>query len=198
MVMALWKLTPVDRNDLNWGASLVTETLIVRAPDELAARSEANNAFGLVPQHVSGTEPLVVPWLYSGLVSAEEIDDLLPKLVALEKEGNRTRLGKGLRTILNDLRGTPPSAVILLTDGITTEGEKLSSAAEYARSRGVALFPVGLGDPEPVRDMELTGLQVDDVAFVNDPITFFYTLTGRGYAGKTAMVSVREKESDAS
>ncbi len=91
--------------------------------------------------------------------------------------------------------GCAPSAIIMLTDGITTEGEKLSAAAVFARRKGVPVFPVGLGDAQPVRDLEIADVQVDDVAFVNDPITFLYTLNSRGYQGKTVFVTLRDEAS---
>ncbi len=126
-------------------------------------------------------------------VSPADVDEALPRLRELEAEGDRTQLGKGLRTVLNELRGAPPSAIVLLTDGITTEGEKLSAAAVFARRKGVPVFPVGLGDSEPVRDLEIADVQVDEVAFVNDPITFLYTLSSRGYKGKRVSVTLRDE-----
>lgn len=126
-------------------------------------------------------------------VSPEEVDDFLPNLRELETEGDRSSLGKGLRAVLNDLRGAPPSAIVILTDGITTEGEKLSSAAVFAQRKGVRVFPVGLGDPEPLRDLEIADVQVEDIAFVNDPIKFLYTLTGRGFADQPLTVSLEDE-----
>ena len=58
----------------------------------------------------------------------EDLQSLIPEIRELEPTGEQTRLGDGLRQVLNDLRGTPPSAIILLTDGITTDGERLSDA----------------------------------------------------------------------
>ncbi|QDU44482.1 von Willebrand factor type A domain protein [Symmachiella dynata] len=126
-------------------------------------------------------------------ITPEDVDEVLPQLRDLEAEGDRTQLGQGLRSVLNDLRGAPPTAIILLSDGITTEGEKLSAAATFARRKGVPIFALGLGDAQPVRDLEITDVQVDDVAFVNDPITFLYTLSARGYAGKTVSVTLRDE-----
>ena len=58
-----------------------------------------------------------------------------------EPEGETTRLGQGLRNVLNELRGVPGrAAVILLSDGVTTEGETLTDAATYARRRGVPIL----------------------------------------------------------
>src|SRR6185369_2443072 len=46
-----------------------------------------------------------------------EIQSLLPLLRQMEPRGDETRLGDALRSVLNGLRGTPPSAVILFSDG---------------------------------------------------------------------------------
>ena len=40
------------------------------------------------------------------------------------------------------------------------------------------LYPIGLGDPEPARDLELTELLVDDVVFVDDMVRFQAKLHG--------------------
>ena len=60
----------------------------------------------------------------------------------LQPRGESSRLGAGVRFVLSDLRGTPPAAIVLLSDGINTEGESLSDAAHYARRKGVPLFTV--------------------------------------------------------
>lgn len=126
----------------------------------------------------------------------QEIDALLPEIRKLEPNGNQTRLGDSLRRVLNNLRGTPPTAVVLLTDGVTTDGEKLSAAARYARQKGVALYAVTLGNSEPVRDVALHDLLADDVAFVDDPVTFTFKLTSSGYAGQRVRLELREKDSN--
>jgi hypothetical protein len=112
----------------------------------------------------------------------------------LEPRGESSRLGTGLRYVLSDLRGTPPAAVILLTDGITTDGISLGDASQYARRKGVPLYTVGLGSEKPLVDLELADLLVDEVVFVDDVVNFEYKLTGRGFAGKTVEVVLREKD----
>lgn len=127
-------------------------------------------------------------------LKAEEIDKLLPELRDLQPHGDQTRLGDGLRRILNGLRGTPPSAVILISDGITTDGEKLSAAARYVRQKSVPLFTVSVGNAEPTRDLELHDLLLDDVAFVDDPMTLSFVLTGNGYAGQKGHLTLKLKD----
>ena len=123
------------------------------------------------------------------------LDEQIAELKKLPAEGETSQLGAGVRSVLADLRGTPPAAIILLSDGITTDGESLSEAANYARTKGVPLFLVGLGTDEPLRDVRLTDLLVDDVVFVDDVVNFQATVTADGYAGKTVEVVLRDKAS---
>ncbi len=125
----------------------------------------------------------------------EDMEPAVKKLEAVEASGGQTRLGDGVRNILTELRGAPPTAIVLLSDGQTTEGESLSRAAELAKRKGVPIFAVGLGSPEPARDIELTELLVDDVVFVDDAVRFQVKLTTRGFQGEKIRVQLKQKES---
>ncbi len=113
---------------------------------------------------------------------------------AIEPMGTQSRLGDGVRQVLTELRGAPPSAIVLLSDGQTTEGEPLSKAAELAARKGVPLFTIGLGSAEPARDIELTELLVDDVVFVDDAVRFQAKLLARGFQGEKVVVRLKELE----
>jgi hypothetical protein len=108
--------------------------------------------------------------------------------------GGSTRLGDGIRTVLNDLRGTPPTAVIVLSDGITTEGETLADVAAYAKRNGVPLHTVAIGSETPIRDLEVTDLAVDPVVFVDDVVSFQAKLTATGYGNRHVELTLHEKD----
>ncbi|MFT7643459.1 MAG: hypothetical protein ACI9G1_005224, partial [Pirellulaceae bacterium] len=57
------------------------------------------------------------------------------QIKSLQAIGNSSRLGTNLRDIIEAQRGRPTAAIILLTDGITTEGKSLGEVAEYARRK---------------------------------------------------------------
>jgi hypothetical protein len=124
----------------------------------------------------------------------EQIVPALEKLRGVEATGGQTRLGDGTRQVLTELRGAPPSAIVMLTDGQTTEGEPLSKAAELAARKGVPLFTVGLGSAEPARDLELTELLVDDVVFRDDAVRFQAKLLARGFQGQIVTIRLRERD----
>jgi hypothetical protein len=114
----------------------------------------------------------------------------------LRAEGESSQLGTALRQVLNDFRGSSLAAVIMLTDGVTTEGDDLVQAARHAARGGVPLFFVGVGDSHEVRDLKLHDLQVEDAVYVNDRIVFEVRLTGQGYTQLTVPVTLREKGND--
>ena len=132
------------------------------------------------------------------LQGEEQLADLVSRLESLRPEGDATRPGPAMAKVLNDFRGAPPAAVVVITDGraSTTEAEKLSSAAADAAARFVPVHAIGVGSEQPARDLELTELMVDEVAFVDDPVQFVATVKSYGFAGQTAEVVLREEDSD--
>jgi hypothetical protein len=133
----------------------------------------------------------------SARVQSGTVAEQLEVFRKTEPTGESSRLGEGVRAVLDDLRGTPPTAVILLTDGITTDGDTLSQAAAYARRKNVPLFTVGLGSQDAVRNLALHDLLVDENVFVNDVVNFEFKLTGRGLEGRDVTVRLREQDQDA-
>jgi hypothetical protein len=122
-----------------------------------------------------------------------KLEPALDLVKKIEPTGAQSRLGDGVRYVLTELRGAPPSAVVLLSDGQTTEGEPLSKASELAARKGVPLFTVGLGSAEKARDIELTELLVDDVVFVDDAVRFQAKLLARGFKGEKVVVRLKER-----
>ncbi len=121
-------------------------------------------------------------------------EELLEKIRNVKAEGPATHLGRAVRSALTDLRGTLPSAVIVLTDGINTEGESLYDAAAFARDKNVPLVAIGIGSEEPLRNLRLSDLTVDEVVYVDDIVTLECQLTGPGFAGRQVEVTLREKD----
>ena len=123
----------------------------------------------------------------------EDVPGIVKEIRSAAPTGDRTRLGAGIQAVLDELRGTAPAGLVVLSDGINTDGPPLADAAEYARRRGVPLFPIGLGSQQPLRELKLSDLLVDDVVFLNDVVTFDCRLTASGFQGKKVVVSLRAK-----
>ncbi len=118
-------------------------------------------------------------------VDAESLDSATLELAASDTS---SRLGDSLREIIDRQRGRSTAAIVLLTDGATTEGPLLSEVARYARQKSIPLHFVGLGSEQPPRDVRLSDLLVDEVAFVGDLLSFDVQLHSVGLAGRPAVV----------
>lgn len=127
-----------------------------------------------------------------------EREDVAQAISDVAAEGDSSQLGTAVRQVLNDFRGSSLAAVVVLTDGITTEGEDLVKVSRYAAQRRVPLVYVGVGAAHEARDLFLHDLHVEDAVYANDRIVFEARLTGQGYAdGRSVTVSLREKGKDA-
>jgi hypothetical protein len=103
-----------------------------------------------------------------------------------------------VQQILDDYRGAPPAAVILLSDGVTTAGVPLADAARQARRVGVPLFAIGVGSDEPPRDIEIADVLVDDAVFVDDLVNFQVRIKATGLEGQPGKLSLRREAADES
>jgi hypothetical protein len=132
------------------------------------------------------------------VTAPEEIDHALDQVRALKAEprNDSSQLGTAVRQVINDFRGSSLSAIVMLTDGVTTEGEDLVKVSHYASQYGVPLYFVGIGDEHDRRDLALHDLQAEDSVYVNDQIVFELRLTGHGYNNLTVPVRLREKGKD--
>lgn len=106
----------------------------------------------------------------------------------VEADQSVSRLGAGLQEILERQRGRPTAAVVMFTDGVTTEGRTLGDVAEIASRRQIPLYLVAVGNDLASRDSQIVDLVADDLAFVNDWLQFEVKLTANGFEGRSGLV----------
>lgn len=126
----------------------------------------------------------------------QQLDRARKALRRLEAEGKESRLGTAVRQVLDYYRGSSLTAIVMLTDGVTTRDETIGQTAEFAAQKGVPLFFVGIGDDHPIRDLRLHDLKVEDTVYVNDRVVFEANLTGQGYKDLTVPVVLKLKQKD--
>ena len=114
-------------------------------------------------------------------------------LRALRPLGVETRPAPCLQHIFDEFRGTSPAGIVLLTDGVASRSasERVSIAAELARSQSIPVFPIGLGSSDPDRDLELTDIQVERLAILGDPLLFSARVRSWGVQDEKVRASLR-------
>src|SRR5262249_8389841 len=110
-----------------------------------------------------------------------------------DSKNDSSQLGGAVRQALNDFRGSSLAAIVMLSDGVTTEGEDLVRVSKYAAQNGVPLFFVGIGDAHEARDLIVNDVNVAEWVYVNDRANFYVQITGKGFTDLEVPVQLFEK-----
>lgn len=127
-----------------------------------------------------------------------DLPALTAAIAGLQPRGSETRLAASVDQVLQEFRGSPPAAVVMLSDGISSAGapERLSEARQPAAMQ-VPLFTVAIGSSEPGRDLELYDLQVDSLVFVDDTVGVEFSVRAYGLKGREADIRLRRGDGPA-
>jgi hypothetical protein len=114
---------------------------------------------------------------FLGEFGPADADRLGEAIARLRADQPASRLGENIRAILETEHA---QAVILFTDGIVTQGERLRDVAHAARHRGVPLFLAGAGSIRGQPTIQLQDLRVADWALLGDTVVFEAALRAQG------------------
>jgi hypothetical protein len=105
---------------------------------------------------------------------------------------NATRISAALEQALADAAGQPLSGVLLISDGQQNVGdEPLAVAKRYGEARA-PVYTLGMGDPNPPKDVLVTGILVDEVVRKGDDVMVAVSFRQRGYTGQTVPLTLKQ------
>ncbi len=111
-------------------------------------------------------------------------------LKRLSADGSSSPIGDRLRDLMVARRGTPTAAIICFTDGAVTSGLELAEAAGLAERQGIPLRWIGLGSAQPVPDLAIEEVIVEDTVFLDDLVRFDVRLRATALAGQPIDVRI--------
>ncbi len=118
--------------------------------------------------------------LMAELSNPDQCARMLEQIIDLAPEGESSRLGDAVNSVLTTFRGRSLSAIIMFTDGQTTKGDDLPKSGELAASMKVPLFFVGVGDNQPAPDLIVSDLKAERVINVKDRLMIEVRVTAEG------------------
>lgn len=107
----------------------------------------------------------------------------LTDLGGAKADGAQTNIFRALRDVDAELRGLPLGAVVLLSDGGRNAGGNYEASAEILKSRGVPLLAVGLGNPNPPKDYEVSQVLSPKRVRKNSEVEVTANIRNTGFTG---------------
>ena len=152
-----------------------------------------------------GEQPLVEKWQSDYRLDVVAFDEQFEQLVDSEttileqwKSPSRTsdstdgtRLGDAVDYALRELHGSPPVAIVVMTDGVANRGQSLQQVAQRARRLRVPLYTVAIGSDRPRPDIGVENLLGEEIVFPGDGLQVEATVRAFGYEGNTVEVVLR-------
>jgi len=132
-------------------------------------------------------------------IDVQERDVLPPyEVVRGQERVRQTRLSDGILEAVASVRGgsfgatsAPISAVVLLTDGQQTAGSQAPvDVARRLGQRNIPLFTVGVGNPDPSKDVRVTRLECNEVVLAEDRVPFDAAIVADGFEGSRVRVEL--------
>lgn len=126
--------------------------------------------------------------------------DLSGALAELSAGGYETNLAAALRDAADRLQGRRVAGIVVVSDGQSTGGEdagnRLGSALAHVRQRGIPVFAVGVGDPQPPQNVAVLRLQGPAEARKGATIEMTAYLSHRNCGGKTIDIRLQRRPAD--
>ncbi len=114
-----------------------------------------------------------------------DLEAVLSQLNGLSAEGTTTNLARSLEGVLRRTEGGRLAAVILASDGRSTEPTAFSGALAVAKAQQVPIYPLLVGSPLPPRDVGIGALTWDSNVFAKDIFAVHVRLEATGLPSPT-------------
>jgi uncharacterized membrane protein len=112
------------------------------------------------------------------------------ELTSLSADGRTTDIMQSLLDVEQEYRNTPLAGAMVISDGIVTAG---NVGVEAARQGGIPVVPIGLGDPDRYRDIQIAAVEAPNFAFVHSSVDIEVTIKSWGYKGQVVPLVLKQE-----
>ena len=104
-----------------------------------------------------------------------------------------SRLGEEIIKKVQTMGSDRPAAVVLISDGVVTDGITLAATARRMHAAAIPVFTVGVGQAQAGSDIRIQNVAYQQDALVNDVIGFDFQINSYGYDGRRVQAQLRTK-----
>jgi hypothetical protein len=128
----------------------------------------------------------------------QEVDARLAQIKSQKADGSTTDVPAIVRDILTRSQGQRLSAIILLTDGQTTEpGSRLDQSGYLAQAANAQVFAIPMGQTDDPFDLKISMMRLPESTFSRDPVSARLHIAATGLSQETPVkVTVYRKKPD--
>ena len=102
-------------------------------------------------------------------------------------DGRATAIGASLRNLAERFRGRPLAGVLLLTDGNATDWRGEADLTDLP-----PVYPVVLGNQDPIQDIAVQQVRVSQSAFEDAPVSIQADVAATGYGGDSIVARLMD------
>jgi hypothetical protein len=108
-------------------------------------------------------------------------------------QGTASHLGGALVRGAEELDAVPLAGLVVLTDGADNSGEPLESSILELKSRGVPVYPIGVGGEHFAKDVQVSRVEAPRRVLRGSSVMVEVTLEQTGYAGEVVDLEVLDE-----
>ena len=193
VVYLLWRQPAVKtKESLRAGAEQQSYSLLVSVVALFIAAVIFGTANLLHPEiGVTDILGLTSPQPAKVEVASGQIVELPPiDWTGLKPDGNETRLGDNLKSLIDKERGGPVAGIVVFSDGGNNAGLDVSVAGTVAADSLIAVHTVGLGSNQRAINLRVVDLEAPEKVYPGDKFTINGYVQGTGLANSTVVASL--------
>ena len=121
----------------------------------------------------------------------EQSQPLSELLTPLDIRGDLTDIAASIQAVAQEWRGQQTAGVVLITDG--AHNASTFPLEDLVRLQ-IPIYPIGIGAPEPPKDLKIAKIEVNPVVYVNHEVPVRITIQSNGYSGNQVRLSLNRVE----
>lgn len=109
--------------------------------------------------------------------------------VSLKGQGTLTDINKAISKSADEWKGQPMAGIVLVSDGESNSGE---DPVKIAQKIGVPIYTIGIGQKDISRDIQISRVEVNPIAYVDHILPIKISVNSNGYDGRDVRISLSQ------